>query len=229
MTIEAPTLGELACKTRGIDFPSGHEKGRCAICGVTSSSLVFLALRKTFTGAEYINDGGLACPWCNHLYEDQSYRYHNFIVTARRYLQLKPGEVLPALFSVDAAELPFVLYTTETYQKQGYLRLARRGVNYSLDMFTAALDTVLLYMSRATLLKDLRFIAWCMREGIYRQELLAGKPKLKTMREIEGAHGNSRQVLQRIQASWKGLNFKWAVLFMPNDASTIELGDLNDW
>jgi len=227
--MEQVVLGELLCKARGIDPPRGHEKGTCTMCGSSGDDLLPLGLRKTFTGAEFIGSGTIACPWCNYLYEDQRYRYHDWIVTAKRFVELKPGEVLPALFSLDPAELPFALYTTETYQKQGYLRLARRGVNCSLETFATAIDTVLLFISRAALVKDLRFIEWCMREGIYRSDLLAGSPRVKILREIEAKYGNAKQVLERVRTSWKGLNFRWAVLFALQDAETIQIGDIDDW
>ena len=116
-------LSELIVEKKAIQLEKGKEKGFCSFCGKEGLNLFPLFLKKTFTRADYIHDSGLICPACKYLYETQDFRKKNWIVTNKEFSFLKKQEVLPTLLSISRSDLPFVLYSTKTYKKQGWLNL----------------------------------------------------------------------------------------------------------
>ncbi len=203
------SLSQLLVSTRKIPLIHGTLEGCCAFCGIKGTDLYTLQLKKTFTRADYLHDTGLICPACKHLYETQDYRKRNWLLTTNSFSFLHKSDVLPALQSLKVADLPFVIYTTSTYKKQGWLNLLNT-LNYSLNRFTLAYDMQLLSLTSKQLKEHITKAEQFRLLGISKQELLSSIVNSKNLYKLT----DIRTDLSFLKSVRKNLIWKWVINFV---------------
>jgi len=183
--------------------------GFCSFCGKEGLNLFPLILKKTFTRADYLHDTGLICPACKHLYETQEYRKKNWIITKREFSFLKKEEVLSRVVNIRRADLPFVLYSTKTYKKQGWLNLLNT-LNYSIDSFIIAYDMQLIHFTRNKLLEYKEKAEYYRSKKITKNELITGILKNQNYTVFENPLKEEKYLKKR-----KGnINWLWVINFV---------------
>lgn len=180
--IKQTTLGKLICEARGITPSKGNYKGICGACGENGRELLKSNYRKTFSLSEYLHESDYICPYCSELYENQEYRYSNWVCSNTEFRKLKKAEVLSSLLLQE--NIPFAIYTTNSYQKQGWIRMIVKGINYTTSFFTIGYDVILFHISRKDLLFYIEQIKMLRKAKISTNELLSGNISLRTLSNI---------------------------------------------
>lgn len=218
-------LNSLLVATQNLPIIKGESIGTCAFCGQTGSNFLPFVPKDTFTNAEFLHGYNFACPACYFIYNDQKtskfYRNHNWIVTQKRFQKLERAEVLDTLLSLPSEDLPFAIYTTNTYQKQGFLRLLGQGLNYDTGFMTIAWDTILFQISAALIRQIMQFAGWCQTRGIYQSEMLSGNVRNLILKQIEAETGQSLAFLRMLRKWSKQIPFQWVISFFPKEFQSI--------
>ena len=218
-------LNALLVSTQNLPISEGQSTGTCAFCGQTGSNFLPFIPKETFTNAEFLHGYNFACPACAFIYNDQKtskfYRNHNWNVTQRGFRVLERAEVLDTILSLDPDEFPFAIYTTNSYQKQGFLRLLGHGLNYSHGFMTIAWDTILFQISAALIRQIMQFAGWCQTRGMYQSEMLSGNVRNLILKQIEAETGQSLAFLRVLRKWSKQIPFQWVISFFPKEFQSI--------
>jgi hypothetical protein len=148
--------------------------GICAICGRRQSNVIPLRLSDNFTAMEYLYQTEWMCQPCGFLLQTQTFRTSNWFVSQKEFVTLKWNEILPKLQSLTPADTPFLLYSTQTYKKQGWFLLISR-LNYDREEFEIGYDMNVITLSQTRITLDSQLI----------RELASYKCNKTSMRKAE--------------------------------------------
>lgn len=215
------TMPQLLFQVFNKPILNGSLKGICAFCGVQGTNFFKFQAPDTFTAAEYLHGFEMICPACNQLYQNPTYRNNNWLLTAKTFEILDRGHILSKLCMLSPEEMPFCLYTTDTYKKQGYLRLIRSGLNYNLEFITIAWDAFLLMTSLKQIKQYVHIGLWAKNQGVYQSELLSGNIRIPILREIERKFHNTYQFQKLLNLLFRSITFQWVITFLPKDSTEL--------
>lgn len=203
------TASELVCAALNLPAPGGGYGGRCGLCGQLGEHMLVPNYRETFTGAEFVHDTRLVCPSCNAMYNDNQFRYANWLCHPGGFLKMKPGDVLATILALDGP-YPFVCYTTSTYKKQGWIRLLR-ALNFSNQFMTVGWDMTLVHLRRDKLVARADLVHWLVGNGVKRGFLLDGTVPLGVLKHLPPA--TARDVIHFLAGMRRDISWQWVVHF----------------
>lgn len=212
MSFKQITLGELICAAKHLSPQVGQYDGMCGACGRERKDLLKSNYRDTFSLTEYLHESDYICPYCSELYENQKYRYSNWICDKNKFLKLKKYEVIESL--VKQKEVPFAFYTTTTYQKQGWIQMIIKGINYSTEFLTIGYDMILFQISRNMLLDFISRLKFLKQADISTRELLTGKVEWHSLKNIP--EEKRRENIKFLSQNKKNIKWLWLIEFSKN-------------
>lgn len=207
------TLGELICKGKNIDPLKGQKSGTCGACGRERKDLLLSNYRKTFTSSEYLHESDYICPFCSELYENSEYRYSNWLCDQERYKKLKKNQVLQALYEQE--RFPFALYTTATYQKQGWIRMITQGITYSKGMLSIGYDMNLIQGSIEQITRFVQIARFFRGKKIYKTAMATGIIPFNLFLTLDETI--KRNFLRFIKQNGTNIVWKWILDFLPKE------------
>jgi len=175
-------LSQLICNARGIVPKPSDIIGRCVFCGTYTEAGYPAKLKTNFTGYSYLQAGEVICPYCYELYNNEQYRKNMWFVTEHEFKFFKRTEAKQIL--LNDLEVPFAIYLTKTWKKQGWIRLMDK-VNYSLDTFFVGFDYDVILVKRKKLNKYLSLLSELLAKKIPKSELVTGELKPKSLEKID--------------------------------------------
>jgi len=212
MKVKQITLGELICEAKNLTPQVGQYKGMCGACGRDRNNLLKSNYRDTFSLTEYLHESDYICPYCSELYENQGYRYSNWLCDNNRFIKLKKHEVIEAL--IRQKEVPFALYTTTTYQRQGWIQMIIKGINYSTEFLVIGYDMILFQISRNMLLDFITRLKFLKQAEISTSELLTGKIGFHCLKNIP--EEKRREHIKFLSQNKKNIKWLWLIEFSKN-------------
>ena len=214
-------LSTLVCSAMGLDLEPGKLDGTCAICGIKGPGMVAASTRETFTASEFLHDTRLFCPCCDHMYNENKFRFTGWVVSPGYYKVLKHGEVMAAAFTTP---LPFALYSTTTGKKQGWIRMAQ-SINHSREYLKIGWDMEAIHVSDKTLRQHAvvaRFIQ--EHEVPIRVVLAAGEIPPNLLKRIPPA--DQLPLLKHVKHHARDIAWKWILMFWPKELNFKIKGEL---
>ena len=203
------SLSSLIVHSRKIDIPQGTEKGVCAFCGLVAQDLFTLELSPSFTRSDFLHNTGYICSSCYHLYTSQEYRLSNWLCTPDSFHKLKREEVIATILSLSPENVPFAIYTTKTYKKQGWLNLLKK-LNHSSNSFIIGYDMCVLFITREKLLNFKNQAEYYRSKGLTKTEILTAKLTHKSLDLFD----NPREILKTLTELKTNLNWQWVINFV---------------
>jgi len=175
-------LSQLICNARGIVPNLGNLSGRCIFCGVYTETGYPAKLKTNFTGYSYLQAGEVICPFCYELYNNEQYRKNMWFVTEHEFKFFKRAEAKQIL--LNDLEVPFAIYLTKTWKKQGWIRLMDK-LNYSSDTFFVGFDYDVVLVERKKLNEYFSLLSELLAKKIPKSELATGELKPKSLEKID--------------------------------------------
>ena len=115
-------FSDLLSQVLHVDLPQGELQGQCCICKKHTNHGFKKKFGANFTASEYISNGDVICPECNHLVENSNtYRRTMFLLTEHEFVTFKKNEAEDVIFNLPDG--PFFIYLTKTWQKIGWIRM----------------------------------------------------------------------------------------------------------
>jgi hypothetical protein len=207
------TIGELVREARHAVLTQGTEHGVCAMCRRQIENGVKLDFGDCFTLSEYLCGYPIACPECWQLYTDSWFRTNCWLATPTILKKLERKIVLIALLTTT--ELPFAVYTTDNYKKQGYLQMMSKSVNIDPNYLAWGWDITFFACSRAKLISYLAMYRLMQKAGLRRTEIETGYVPQKTFLKIPEA--DRRAVLDWIRTHTGDQLWQFTIAFFPRD------------
>jgi len=204
-------MSQMVTDALSIELPAGEHEGACGLCGVSGRGLLAANYRSTFTSAEFLHDTGLMCPSCYTMYNDGKFRYSNWACHPSGFEKLKHPDVLPWLLDFDGP-YPFVLYTTSTYKKQGWIRL-QRALNYSSGFVVVGWDMNLVTLQVRSVRRHADTLHQLIELGVKKGFLLSGDVPLGVLRKLPPLL--KKPVLEYLTKNKDDLSWQWVVHFFP--------------
>lgn len=206
--------------SEGIPYSDGDI---CVVCGFPIDGLVPYKFPKTFTTTEYISGSMLdgtakICKCCKYVYETQFYRNNCWFSNPSGSVKLERKDVIIRLFSEQP---PFSIYTTNTYQKQGWLSILKSGIILSKNFFTFAWDMNMLQIHRNKLHDLVIKCLFLMDLGLTKTDLKTRAIPRKRYQNIPEALRLS--VDRFLQENLFNLYWLWVVSFMPKVEENTEI------
>lgn len=116
------TFSEMLCNTLKITPEQGELEGHCCICKKHTINGFKKKFSGNFTCADYISDGEVICPECQHLVKNSNeYRRTMFLLTENEFIKFKKKEAKEIVTNLP--NKPFYIYLTKTWQKIGWIRM----------------------------------------------------------------------------------------------------------
>jgi len=139
-------------------------------------------LKTNFTGYSYLQAGEVICPYCYELYNNEQYRKNMWFVTEHEFKFFKRAEAKRIL--LNNLEVPFAIYLTKTWKKQGWIRLMDK-LNYSSDTFFVGFDYDIVLVERKKLNEYFSLLSELLAKKIPKSELATGELKPKSLEKID--------------------------------------------
>ena len=175
-------LSELICRARQIPLEYGKLSGNCIFCGLHTDYGHPVKLKTNFTGYPYLQAGEVICPFCYELYNNEEYRKNMWLVTEERFRVFKRVEAKEILLS--HSPVPFAIYLTKTWKKQGWITLMNR-VNYNTKKFFVGFDYDVVLVEREKLTEYFDLISELLEKKISKTELATGQLKVRSLEKID--------------------------------------------
>ena len=175
------SLSELVLTARRILAEKGDISGNCIFCGEHTDVGHQANLKTNFTGYQYLQAGDAICPYCYNLYNDNTYRKNMWYVTKGQFKTFKRAEAKAILLS--ELEIPFAIYLTKTWKKQGWISLTG-GVNYDTERFFVGFDYDVVFVEREKLTGYLNLSSELLEKKISKTELQMGRLKVRSFEKI---------------------------------------------
>ncbi|OYT64157.1 hypothetical protein B6U67_00715 [Methanosarcinales archaeon ex4484_138] len=175
-------LSKLICTARKIEPEMGDTAGNCIFCGEYSENGYIPGLKTNFTAYEWLQDGEIVCPYCNHMYNEQEYRKSMWVVSDKEYKKIKREEVKDLL--LNPPEPPFAIYLTRTYKKQGWIRMMNK-INYDQSEFFVGMDYDLIFVKSIQLNVYIPLVELLIERKIPKKEVQSGRLSPKSIEKIE--------------------------------------------
>jgi hypothetical protein len=221
MYAEGAPLSSLVCSAMDLDLEQGELDGTCAICGRAGPGMVQASTRETFTASEFLHDTRAFCPECNYMYNDNQFRFTCWICTPGAFTKLKHVDVLAALFS---ATVPFVLYSTTTGKKQGWIRMAQ-AVNLSKSYLKIGWDMELIHASESTMKQHAVVAKFMQDHDVPVHVVLAsGEVPPNLLKRIPAE--DQLPLLKHVKKHAKDIAWEWVLMFFPKELNFEIAGEL---
>lgn len=209
--INNKSVSEIVIISQNGKIEKGANHGLCSLCGYEREDLLLTKYRDTFAGFVDLHESEYICPFCNAMYEDSKYRYNNWVAYPGEFKILKRYEVLPEI--LNPKELPFVIYTTTSYQKKGWTVLFNKGLNYSRNFFFIAMETLLLHSTRKQIMEYYNLIQDFLELKISREQIKTGHIAFSSFRKIE--ESLKKRYINTMLKERNNPTWQWAVTFTP--------------
>lgn len=158
------------------------EKGYCVICGEYWQSGGFQpTFGNNFTSFELLQGGNIICPYCNLMRKSQDYRHSMWLVTPNEWRPFKKKDAKKIL--LEEKEIPFALYFTKTWKKQGWINMMH-SVNYSNQMFFVGFDYERIAVNIEEAKSFFELIEKLRELKISKYEIESGKLKPKSLLKL---------------------------------------------
>lgn len=200
-------LSELVVRARDIEPPQGNQKGKCIFCSIETGHGHKPTFGDSFCNAPLLSGGTVICPACQHMNTAEipgakqsagkMYRSNMWFASEKDGFGLirfpkKEGaepardmgvpERTPCDILTNSPEPPFVISLTRTWKKPTWQALIRAngGVASSRDLFPVGLDYEVIYVDRAKLHLDLKYIDMLRNDPRKPGKVLLSKTELET-------------------------------------------------
>jgi len=158
----------------------GDKSGYCCVCGKETNNGFDLPFSNSFTGYSYLKNGGVTCEYCYHFFRNQNYRKKSWFATEESVVFLKREEVLETL--LREKPVPFFLYVTKSYQKQGWLDSLQR-INFDNVHFYVSTDWLGSFLVNQSDVKTYHNLICRLRENkVSKSEIIRGELTMKNSR-----------------------------------------------
>jgi len=185
------SVSELIAQKRACDVEYSSIKGRCIFCGQYSDHGHRAKLKIKFTGYPYLQSGDVICPFCYELYNNEEYRKSMWIVSNSEFKFFKRVDAKEILLS--RLSVPFTIYLTKTWKKQGWITLMDK-INYNAENFFVGFDYDVIFVEREKMVEYLNLISELLEKKISKTELATGQLKVKSFEKINMDLGLQRRI-----------------------------------
>lgn len=215
-------LSELVAKARNIVPSMGDLTGECAFCGIETIHGHKPAFGDSFCNAPLLRGGTVICPACWHMNTAEipgAKQSAGKLYRANMWYARESGmglirfpkkdgapaardlsmifdlpERTPRQILADPPEPPFAIFLTRSWKKPGWQTMLRAngGVATSRDLFVVGFDYEIVYVDRARLHLDLKYIDMLRSDPAKPGKILLTKGELESGKI--GAGGVARMI-----------------------------------
>lgn len=205
-------FSDLLSEVLHVDLPQGDLQGQCCICKKHTNQGFKKKFGANFTASEYVSNGNVICPECNHLVENSNtYRRTMFLLTEHEFLTFKKNEAENIIFNLPNE--PFFIYLTRTWQKIGWIRMndAFNLNNKGIIHFVMDYDIISTTLNQLKITMD--FIHNLRQLKIPKSVLETGNIELHHYRILKDSFGNdeARKIIEAVNKNVKNPVYELAL------------------
>lgn len=205
-------FSDLLSEVLHVDLPQGDLQGQCCICKKHTNQGFKKKFGANFTASEYVSNGNVICPECNHLVENSNtYRRTMFLLTEHEFLTFKKNEAENIIFNLP--DEPFFIYLTRTWQKIGWIRMndAFNLNNKGIIHFVMDYDIISTTLNQLKI--TMKFIRNLRQLKIPKSVLETGNIELHHYRILKDSFGNdeARKIIEAVNKNVKNPVYELAL------------------
>lgn len=205
-------FSDLLSEVLHVDLPQGDLQGQCCICKKHTNQGFKKKFGANFTASEYVSNGNVICPECNHLVENSNtYRRTMFLLTEHEFLTFKKNEAENIIFNLPNE--PFFIYLTRTWQKIGWIRMndAFNLNNKGIIHFVMDYDIISTTLNQLKI--TMNFIRNLRQLKIPKSVLETGNIELHHYRIFKDSFGNdeARKIIEAVNKNVKNPVYELAL------------------
>lgn len=205
-------FSDLLSEVLHVDLPQGDLQGQCCICKKHTNQGFKKKFGANFTASEYVSNGNVICPECNHLVENSNtYRRTMFLLTEHEFLTFKKNEAENIIFNLPNE--PFFIYLTRTWQKIGWIRMndAFNLNNKGIIHFVMDYDIISTTLNQLKI--TMKFIRNLRQLKIPKSVLETGNIELHHYRILKDSFGNdeARKIIEAVNKNVKNPVYELAL------------------